>query len=87
MAKSGQNDRFITKLPIYSGSDIIEKFVNKDCFVNMRNNELEGCMDRIKELNTNEELYNKCLNLEKLNKYDDENYKVRMKQRIDKLCR
>lgn len=81
------NVLFSNSIPIYSGSDIIEKFVNKDCFVNMRNNELKGCMDRIKELNTNEELYNKYLNLEKLNEYDDENYKVRMKQRIDKLCR
>ena len=81
------NVLFSKSIPIYSGSKIIENFINKNCFVNMIDNKLEGCMDKIKELNTNEEMYNKYINIKKINEYDDENYKIRMKQRIDKLCR
>ena len=66
-------------IPIYKGSPIIEKFINKDSFIDFRKNNLNNSIELIKNILNNEDLYNTYINSEKINYlYNDENYKDKL---------
>jgi hypothetical protein len=74
-------------IPIYNGSNKIEYYFNKESFINMNDiNNIESRKDQIVELMTYENKYNEKINKEKINlTYDNENYKERFKNFIDKI--
>ena len=74
-------------IPIYNGSNKIEYYFNKESFINMNDiNNIQSSKDKIIELMTYENKYNEKINKEKINlTYDNENYKERFKNFIDKI--
>lgn len=78
---------FSKAIPIYSGSDKIETFFNKDSFVNMEDNRIENCLEKIKTLNEDEGMYNRYMNADKVSlEYNDENYKKIMRDYVERFC-
>lgn len=66
-------------IPIYKGSPIIEKFINKDSFIDFRENNLNNSIELIKNILNSEDLYNTYINSEKISYlYNDENYKDKL---------
>jgi hypothetical protein len=100
VAENSINDGYITEkifnclfarcIPIYIGSNKIDYFFDKDCFINgnlLLNNininnkliNLENIKNKIIDLNTNEDKFNEIINKNKINLlYDDENYKDKL---------
>lgn len=66
---------FAKTIPIYWGSNKSSNYLNDKSYI-IYNNENTEWLDKIKLLNTNENEYNKCINMNKINSdYNDENYK------------
>ena len=81
------NGFFSRSIPIYFGAPDVINFFNKQTFINVENpNNLEKYRKTINLLNTNKELYNYIISINKINNsFDDENYINRMKEFIDKI--
>ena len=90
------NCLFARCIPIYYGCNEIEKFIDKDCFINMKldsknnsNKDINediyfNIINKINQLQNNEIEYNNILNANKIYKnYNDENYKDKLKEFID----
>ena len=85
------NCLFARCIPIYWGCSNIEKFIDKDCFINMNldtfgNNEMnnENINTKINILKNNETEYNNIINANKISKnYNNENYKDKLKEFVD----
>lgn len=71
------NCLFADTIPIYSGSSIIHNFINKDCFINITNdNNLNVPIQNIKDINNNKKLFNQYINAPKVSlNYNDMNFK------------
>ncbi len=79
---------FSRTIPIYFGAKNIEYYFNSNTFINM--NEFDNNSDSIKKnieiLMNNKDKYNEIINSEKINKnYDNENYKIKLENFINKL--
>ena len=64
------NCLFANTIPIYSGSSIIHNFINKDCFVNINNNDNKlnvSVENIIKNINNSKELFDQYINAPKIN--------------------
>ena len=96
--ENSYNDGYITEkifncflantIPLYSGSNIVDKFFNTNSFINIPEHEINDFdVSTIKYLMNNEQKYNEMINESKINKsYDDENFMGRMEKAInDKL--
>jgi hypothetical protein len=80
------NSFFSKSIPLYSGSEKIHDYFNKDSFVNI--DDSYNYINLINELNNNELLYNQYINNEKINNsYKDENFLEEMKNYIDSELR
>jgi hypothetical protein len=90
------NCLFAKCIPIYYGCNEIDKFIDKDCFINMnlysKNNSNKdinediyfNIINKINKIKNNEIEYNNILNANKICKnYNDENYKDKLKEFID----
>ena len=77
------NCLFARCIPIYYGCSTIEKYIDKDCFINMNlDNEINN---EIINLKNNELEYNNKITANKICKdYNDENYKDKLKEFVDK---
>ena len=73
---------FARSIPIYNGSNKIEHYFNKQGFINAN---YVINLDKIKEINENEQLFNEIINTNKINKYDDEDYKTKLKTFIKNI--
>ena len=85
------NCLFARCIPIYYGCSTIEKYIDKDCFINMNldneiNNEIINLKNNeIINLKNNELEYNNKITANKICKdYNDENYKDKLKEFVDK---
>jgi hypothetical protein len=77
---------FARSIPIYSGPDDVNRYFNKDSFINANNE--ENIEREVKELLNNEELFNQKILSNKINKtYDNENYSLRMQEFINKIIK
>jgi hypothetical protein len=75
---------FAKTIPIYKGSPIVEKYFNISTFIDVRNLNKNN-IDLIKELNSNETLYNQYISTEKISTiYDNENYQKEFTEFIEK---
>jgi len=75
---------FARSIPIYSGPDDINRYFNKDSFINA--NQEENIEKEVKELLNNEELFDKKILSNKINEtYDNENYSLKMQDFINKI--
>ena len=88
------NCLFARCIPIYYGCNEIENFIDKDCFINMnkdsnKDSNKDNYVDIINKINNfkdNEIEYNNMLNANKICKfYNDENYKDKLKEFVDKF--
>ena len=62
---------FARTIPIYKGSEKINDYINKDCYIDARSNYI----DEIKRIINDENLYNSYINSPKIStNYNDENY-------------
>lgn len=78
---------FSKSIPIYSGSPIIESYCNKNSFVHIENKNIDKSINIIQKLYIDESLYNTYINAPKIAKeYNNENYKEKMKEIIEKIC-
>ena len=72
---------FSRSIPIYNGSQQIEKYFNKNIFINANN------INNLKKrhfLNNNEKLFNTLIDTNKINdEFNDEDYKIKLKTFID----
>jgi hypothetical protein len=79
--ENSYNDGYITEkifnclyartIPIYKGSEKINNYINKDCFIDGRSNFIE----KIINVKDNEKLYNEYINSPKISvTYNNENY-------------
>jgi hypothetical protein len=67
---------FAKTIPIYSGSKIVTRFLDENSFLNLDDKNCNETISLINRINSDEELYNKYVNHNKINEsYDDENYK------------
>ena len=74
---------FSKSIPIYSGSDMVQKYFNTNTFINVENTSQLN-IDLVRSLNTDENLYNTYIKSEKINNtYDDENFLEEMQKFID----
>jgi hypothetical protein len=73
---------FLAKtLPIYKGAPNVKEYFNEGSFIDARN---ETCIELIKTLNNDAELYNTYIQSEKISKlYDNENYNDKMVKFIE----
>jgi len=83
------NCLFARCIPIYYGCKDIENFIDKNCFINMyldtQNKKYEDNMIKINKFKNNELEYNNIINANKIsNIYNDENYKIKLQEFIDK---
>ena len=85
------NCLFAKCIPIYYGCNDIEKFIDKDCFINMNNmnnintNDENTIKLEILDLINNENNFINKINTNKIDKnYNDENYKDSLKTFIEK---
>jgi hypothetical protein len=86
------NCLFARCIPIYYGCSTIENYIDKDCFINMNldneiNNEIINLKNNeiINILKNNELKYNNKITANKICKdYNDENYKDKLKEFVDK---
>jgi hypothetical protein len=88
--ENSYNDGYITEkifncflaktIPIYSGSPIVDKFLNTDSFINIPEDQIDTFdMSIIDSLNNDEERYNNMININKISaNYSDEEYKNEM---------
>jgi hypothetical protein len=68
---------FLAKvIPIYSGSTMVNKFLNTDSFINVPSDEIDNVdLSIVETLRDNEDKYNEFVNKNKISStYDDENY-------------
>jgi len=66
-------------IPVYNGAPDIERYINKDRYINFDNNML----DKVKSLMNDEGAYNTFIKREAINKdFNDENFKERMKKAL-----
>ena len=77
------NCYFSNIIPIYNGSQDIEYYFNKETFINLNNPNDDCAYERIRQLRDNEELYNAAIQQNKINNYDDENYKTKLESFIE----
>lgn len=71
---------FARTIPIYNGSHKIEYYFNNKSFINA--NDIIN-LDKIKHLINNEESFSEMINTNKINPYDDEDYKKKLKNFIE----
>ena len=73
---------FSRSIPLYNGCLEIENYINKNSFINL--NDIDNTIiDQISLLNSNENLFNKMINENKINNnFYDENYKTKLKDFI-----
>lgn len=78
---------FSHSIPIYSGSNAINRFINKDSFINVNNiNSLHTLTDDIVSLSNDESLFMNKINTHKINKdFDDEKYSIKFKSFVDSI--
>jgi hypothetical protein len=78
---------FSRTIPIYNGCDTINYYFNKNCFINANDiNNINKLKNIIIKLMNDENMYNEVINYKKINEsYNDENYKIKFKDFIDKL--
>lgn len=95
--ENSYNDGYITEkifncflaksIPIYSGSPIVEKFLNTESFINIQYDSdlsIDKSMKLLENLINNETLYNEIINKNKISSsYDDEDYMKKMVNFID----
>ena len=95
VSENSVNDGYITEkifncyfsrtIPIYYGSNKINTFFNSDTFINMNNSDHDNIKELIIELSTNEDKYENFINRQIINNYDDENYKIKECDFINKI--
>ena len=87
------NCLFARCIPIYYGCNETENFIDKNCFINMNLDTHKNCnkdnyvdiINKINELKNSELEYNNIINANKICKnYNDENYKDKLKDFVDK---
>lgn len=79
---------FARTIPIYKGSSIINQYINEKSFINMSNTQnseqLNNLLQTIKNIASNEQLYNNYINFSKINEnYNNENYKSQLSNFIE----
>jgi len=71
---------FARTIPIFIGTDDIYLYINSSCFIN----NVENNLNLIKEINSNENLYNEYIYSDKINQnYNNENYIEKIIERIN----
>jgi len=78
---------FARTIPIYKGSPIIHEYINEKSFINMSSTQnaeqFNHIIQTIKDLSCNEQLYNSCIHMNKMNEnYNNENYKTQLSEFI-----
>lgn len=77
------NGFFSKSIPIYTGPSDINRYINKDSYIDLLNINT----NQITNLMNNEDKYNNFLKINKICNFDDENYIIKSNQFIEKIMK